>query len=235
MVSVKIQKFTPDDDWQVNLGVVLSKVTENRMIAAIKLKVDRPHLTLSATNFQFTIPSSNEERENTGSGITYRDLFSGLGTPIRTAVTSLHLDGIASQNSTAILMAANEFFPSLAKLSLPAYERLKSRKPWNVILEKVIQSAEEVNGPVCLCRKLTSLEITTYERLLDIPSILQFVRIRAADRKLKGKEVEKSHITSIHITLEDRNLSAQQTVALNELKGVVADVSCVAPFAKFMT
>ncbi|KAG8935205.1 hypothetical protein FRC01_005461 [Tulasnella sp. 417] len=234
-VSVNIHHLTPDNSWQVDLSVVLSLLRQNRIIAPINLKLHRPRMTLSAANFNFTIPSPTEERDNKGSRITSKELFSSLGAHTLSVITSLQIDTLAGQNATAILMAANEFLPNLSKLSIPPYQRRKSQKPWHVVLEKVIQSAEDTNRPMCLCPKLTSLEITSYGYLLDLPSILQLVRIRSANRKLKGKEVEKSHITSIHITLSRANLSAQQAVVLNELKGAVSDVQCVSTLANVAT
>ncbi|KIO30426.1 hypothetical protein M407DRAFT_20490 [Tulasnella calospora MUT 4182] len=228
-VSVNIQNLIPDDDWQVNLGVLLSQLTQNRIIGPIHLEMKHSCLTFSAMDFQLGIPSPNEEREKIPRSFqsTYKELFSSLGAPTLTAVTSLHLDSFASQNSTAILMAANEFLPNLCKLSIPPYKHLKSKKHWCAVLEKVAPSTEETGRSVSLCPKLTSLEITTSGHLLDISSILQLVRIRGSDRRLRGKEVEKSPMTSIHITLNGGNLSARQTGMITELKSEVTDVRCI--------
>ncbi|KAG8903146.1 hypothetical protein FRC00_000290 [Tulasnella sp. 408] len=134
----------------------------------------------------------------------------------------------ASQNSTAILMAANDLFPNLAKLSISPYQRLKSKKPWHMVLEKVVQSTEEVNRMAFLCPNLTSLEITTTDGdCPDILSILQLVRTRSSDKKSKGKRVEKSPITAISMNLDSGKLSSEQLTLLNELKGLVANVHCV--------
>ncbi|KAG8935206.1 hypothetical protein FRC01_005462 [Tulasnella sp. 417] len=226
-LSIMIERLVSEDSWQVDLGVVLSRVTQIWIAAPIHVEVDRPRLKLSATNFRFNISSPNEERENTAPRITYRKIFSTFGAPTLAAVTSLSIDSIAGANSTAILTAANEFFPNLTELSVSPYQRLKSKKPWHKVLEKVVQSTEEPNRPVWLCPKLTSFKITTANRdCPDLLSILQLVRIRNSDRKSKGKQVAKSPITSISMNLDSGRLSPEQLGLLNELKGEIADVRC---------
>ncbi|KAG9042299.1 hypothetical protein FS837_011036 [Tulasnella sp. UAMH 9824] len=228
MVSITIEDLGQDESWRVDLGVILSRLTQDRTIVPVHLEIDRPHLTISAKNFQFVIPSPNEE--NPRYRTTYKELFSSLGAPTLVAVISLHIDSPASQNSTAILTAANEFFPDLSKLSISPYHRLKSKKPWHVVLEKVVKPVEETKRPRYLCPKLTSLEITARSGVrLDVASILQLVRTRTSNRKSKGKEVEKAPITSISINLQSGKLSSEQLGLLNELKGEVTDVHWVSP------
>ncbi|KAG8896783.1 hypothetical protein FRC00_005280, partial [Tulasnella sp. 408] len=211
-----------EDDWQVDLSVILSQLAQHWIGIPIHLKVDGPRVTLSAKNFQVGIPIPNEEGENTGPRIAFKELFSRLGAPTLAAITSLRMDSPASQNSIPILTAANELFPNLTKLSIPSYQRLKSKKPWHVVLEKVVQSTEEINRPVFLCPKLTSLEFTASNRdRPDIFSILQLVRIRTSDRKFKGKQVKKSPITSIHMNIDSGKLSSEQLGFLDELKSEV--------------
>ncbi|KAG8914417.1 hypothetical protein FRC00_013824 [Tulasnella sp. 408] len=217
-LSVRVENL--GDGWQVELAVILSQLTQNWITTPIHLKVDGPRVTLSAKNFRFGIPSPNEERENTGSRIAFRELFSSLGAPTLAAITSLLMDPPACQNSTPILTAANEFFPNFNKLLIPSYQRLKSKKPWHVVLEKVVQSTDENNGPVCLCPKLTSLEFTATDRP-DLLSILQLVRTRTSDRKFKGKRVTKSPITSIHMNIDSGKLPSEE---LSELQGEVTDL-----------
>lgn len=227
MVSIAIEGLGDDDSWRVDVGVILSRLMQDRSIAPIHLEIDRPNLTLSTKDFRFVIPSPNEE--NPRSQTTYKELFSSLGAPTLVAVISLHIDELASQNSTAILTAANEFFPDLTKLSISPYKRLKSKKPWHVVLEKVVQPVEEAR-PRYLCPKLTSVEITAVSGArLDVPSILQLVRIRSSKRKSKGKEVEKSPITSVSINLQSGKLSSEQLGLLSELKSEVTDVYWVSP------
>ncbi|KIO16953.1 hypothetical protein M407DRAFT_33402 [Tulasnella calospora MUT 4182] len=224
-LSVRIDYL--EDDWQADLGVIISQLPQNWITAPIQLKADLPRMTLSAKNLELIIPSPNEEGENTGSRIAYKELFSSLGAPILATITSLHIDTLASQNSTAILTATNELFPNLTKLSISPYQRLKSKKPWHVVLEKVVQSTEEINGPVCLCPNLTSLELTaTNHDCPDLLSILQLIRIRSSDIKFKGKGVKKSPITLIVMNIDSSKLSSEQLGLLNELKGEVADVRC---------
>ncbi|KAG9042301.1 hypothetical protein FS837_011038 [Tulasnella sp. UAMH 9824] len=226
-VSIGIRDLVIDDWWQEDLGVALLPLTQNRIIAPLHLKIKRPHLTLSAENFRLRIPCPNEERGNKGPQITYKELFSSLGDPILGVVTSLHMDSSASQNSTAILTAANEHFPNLTKLSISPYQRLKSKKPWHVVLEKVTQPAEEVNRPTFLCPKLTSLKIAiAHGDYPDLLSILQLVRTRTSDKKSKGKRVEKSPITAISMNLETGKLPSEQLGLLNELKREVDNVIC---------
>ncbi|KAG9042300.1 hypothetical protein FS837_011037 [Tulasnella sp. UAMH 9824] len=227
-VSVSDENRVLDDGWQVDIGVVLSQLAQNQIIAPLHLKIVRSRLTLSAINYQIDIPSPNEE--SASSRITYKDLLYNLDALTLAAVTSLHMGSSASQNSTAILMAANDLFPNLTKLSISPYQRLKSKKPWHVVLEKVVQSADEVNRLTFLCPNLTSLEIATADGdCPDLSSILQLVRIRNSDKKSKGKRVERSPITSISMNLESGKLSSEQQGLLKELKGDVDNVHCVSP------
>lgn len=228
MVSVSDENRTLDEGWQVDIGVVLSQLTQNQIIAPLHLKIIRSRLTISAINYEIDIPSPNEE--SAGSRITYKDLLSNLDPLTLAAVTSLHMGASASQNSTAILMAANDLFPNLTKLSISPYQRLKSKKPWHVVLEKVVQNAEEVNRLTFLCPKLTFLEIATTDGdCPDLLSILRLVRTRSSDKKSKGKRVEKSPITAISMNLDSGKLSSEQLSLLNELEGEVANVHCVSP------
>lgn len=216
-----------EDDWQVDLSVILSQLTQHWISVPIHLKVDGSRVTLLATNFQFSIPIPNEEGDYTRPQIPFKELFSRLGAPTLVAITSLRMDSPASQNSAPLLTAANELFPNLTKLSIPYYQRLKSKKPWHVVLEKVVQSTEEINQPVFLCPKLMSLEFTATDRNRpDLLSILQLVRIRTSDRKFKGKQVKKSPITSIRMNIDSGKLSSEELGVLNELKSEVTDIRC---------
>ncbi|KIO30427.1 hypothetical protein M407DRAFT_242198 [Tulasnella calospora MUT 4182] len=75
-----------------------------------------------------------------------------------------------------------------------------------------------------------SLEIfTTNGDCPDLLSILQLVRTRSSDKKFKGKQVEKSPVTSICLNIDSGKLCSEQRDVLNELKGEVTDVRCILP------
>lgn len=124
----------------------------------------------------------------------------------------------------------DEFAPNLISLSVTPSRSTKFDEPWNVVLRKVVQPVGDTGRPTWLCPELESLEITANDPIsLDLPAILKLVRIRNADIKSNGKQVIKSPISSIHITLQTGRLSPGQVDLLDELKSEVHEVQYVVP------
>lgn len=224
-VTTKDHRHDDDDD---SLNTALSLLQHHLSIKSLHVVIDQPLLQFSTNGFTFSI--LNRGQKHAISRTTYRDVFSGFPYPARTAVTALRMGSLESQDSTAILLAVNDLLPNLSRLSVVPFHPLKSKKPWNAVLEKVVQPVEDIVRPTWLCPKLTSLHVTAGSEIsLDLPAIIKLVRTRNSDRKSKGKRVIKSPITSIHITLRTGRLSLDQMDLIHELKSEVTNVYCPMP------
>ncbi|KAG8944461.1 hypothetical protein FRC04_001773 [Tulasnella sp. 424] len=214
-----------DDDEEI-LNATLYLLQQRLSIKSFHLAVDESVVQLSTIRLKFSILNYVWRK---GSSY-YTEVLFRLGSPTRTAITSLHLDFPASKDSSAPRGVVNKIIAKLADLSVDRTHLPQPERPCNVVLEEVAQTSEDIGQPTWVCPNLRSLEITVADRnSLDLAAILKLVRMRRSDRELNGKQVIMAPITFIRITFQGRPLSSGQMDYLNELKSEVADVQYVMP------
>ncbi|KAG8944457.1 hypothetical protein FRC04_001769 [Tulasnella sp. 424] len=222
-VALAKNVWIPEDDDDEILNATLYLLQQHLSIKSFHLSIDEALLRLSTTRLEFSIP--NRARwKHMYYYRTYKDVFSRLGFPTQTAITSLHMKFFGSQDSTPPIDAVNEIIANLTDL-LVDYPH-----PSNGVLEDVVQTSEDIGPPTWVFPNLRSLEITVPDpNSLDLTAILKLVRTRNSDVESNGRQVVRSPMTTIRITLKSGRLSSGQTDLLNELRSEVADVQCATP------
>ncbi|KAG8968173.1 hypothetical protein FRC05_001650 [Tulasnella sp. 425] len=219
-VALAGQSPTLQDNDEI-LNATLYLLQQHLSVESFHLAIDHSLLRLSSTRLKFSIPNPVWRKP---SGY-YKGVFSILGSPIQTAITSFHMYFLASQDSTA---PVNEIIADLTNLTVNYPHLPKSEKPRNVVLKELVQTSEDIGQPTWVCPNLRSLEITVGNPTsLDLAAVLQLVRMRSSDIESNGKQVIKSPITTTRLALQSGCLSSGQTDLLNELRSEVADVQCV--------
>ncbi|KAG8944458.1 hypothetical protein FRC04_001770 [Tulasnella sp. 424] len=226
-VALATRRCNPTDEDDKSLNAIVYLLQQHLSIKVFHLAIDLSLLRLSTTRLKISMANRARWKQSDHYR-TYKEVFSRLGFPIRTAITSLHLEFLESGKSPAPLDAVNEIIANLADLSVDHPHLHESEKPSNGVLEEVVQTFEDIGLPTWVCPNLGSLEITVPDpNSLDLTAILKLIRARNSDVESNGKQVIKSPITTIRLALKSGFLSSGQTDLLNELRSEVADVQCV--------
>ncbi|KAG8944472.1 hypothetical protein FRC04_001784 [Tulasnella sp. 424] len=222
-VALAKESSPPQADDDEILNATLYLLQQRLSIKSFHLAIDESLVRLSTTGLKFSI-LNRMWREHS----SYYKELSRLGSPTRTAITSLRMDFQACEDSSAPLGTVHEIIAKLTDLSVDHPHLTKSEKTWNGVLEEVVQTSADIGQPTWVCPNLRSLEITVADpNSLDLAAILKLFRTRHSDIESNGKQVIKSPITAIRLALKSGCLSSGQTDLLNELRSEVAVVQCV--------
>lgn len=224
-VALAKQPSSPQDDDDEVLNATLYLLQQRLSITSFHLAIDESLVRLSTTGLKFSILT----RRWRDHSLRLQEL-PRLDSLTRTAITSLHMDFPASDDSSAPLGAhLNEIIAKLTDLSVDhPYLPPNSEMPWIWVLEQVVQTSAGIEQTTWVFPNLRSLEITVADpNSLDLAAILKLVRTRNSDIESNGKQVIKSPITTLRLSHKGGCLSSSQTDLLNELRSEVADVQCV--------
>ncbi|KAG8997982.1 hypothetical protein FRB90_012398 [Tulasnella sp. 427] len=95
-----------------DVSSVMSLAHQKLAPEALQLKLAHRSLALSQLDFNLVVP---DDARKPGSLIVtpYKEIFSELGRPCQSSITSLDLDSSACADSSSILTAASEFLPNV--------------------------------------------------------------------------------------------------------------------------